>query len=161
MIRVAILGASGYSALELTKLLLRHPEAKITALTTRQTDAKHVGEVHPALAGRLDLRLENLTTVQIAERADCVFCCLPHGASAAAVAELLPLGKKVIDLSADYRLNDPAEYAHWYGLTHPDPARLPTTVYGCPNSIATKSGKPLSSLILAATLPRPSSLSPR
>ena len=132
MIRVAILGASGYSALELIKILLRHPEAKITALTTRQTDAKHVGEVHPALAGRLDLRLENLTTAQIAERADCVFCCLPHGASAAAVAELLPLGKKVIDLSADYRLNDPAEYAHWYGLTHPDPDRLPTTVYGLP-----------------------------
>jgi N-acetyl-gamma-glutamyl-phosphate reductase len=120
MVRVAILGASGYSALELIKLLLRHPGAQITALTTRQTDARHVGEVHPSLAGRLDLRLENLSPGQVAERADCVFCCLPHGASAAAVAELLPRGKRVIDLSADYRLNDAAEYAKWYGLVHPD-----------------------------------------
>jgi len=132
MIRVAILGASGYSALELVKLLLRHPQVEITALTTRQTDAKHVGEVHPSLAGRLDLRLENLSPSQVAERADCVFCCLPHGASAAAVAELLPRGKKVIDLSADYRLNDAAEYKRWYNVEHPDPQRMAKTVYGLP-----------------------------
>ncbi|MEX2307544.1 MAG: N-acetyl-gamma-glutamyl-phosphate reductase [Pirellulales bacterium] len=132
MIRVAILGASGYSALELIKLLLRHPEVEITALTTRQTDARPVDEVHPSLAGRIDLRLENLSPSQVAERADCVFCCLPHGASAAAVAELLPRRKKVIDLSADYRLNDPAEYAMWYGVEHPDPQRMAETVYGLP-----------------------------
>jgi N-acetyl-gamma-glutamyl-phosphate reductase len=132
MIRVAILGASGYSALELMKLLLRHPDVKIAALTTRQTDEKPVGEVHPSLAGRLDLKLENLSAGQVAERADCVFCCLPHGASAAAVAELLPRGKKVIDLSADYRLNDAAEYEKWYGVKHPDPQRMPDTVYGLP-----------------------------
>jgi N-acetyl-gamma-glutamyl-phosphate reductase len=132
MIRVAILGASGYSALELMKLLLRHPEAKISALTTRQTDSKHVGEVHPSLAGRLDLRLENLSPPQVSERADAVFCCLPHGASAAFVAVLLSAGKRVIDLSADYRLHDVAVYREWYGLEHPDPARLPTSVYGLP-----------------------------
>jgi N-acetyl-gamma-glutamyl-phosphate reductase len=132
MIRVAILGASGYSALELMRILLRHPEVKITALTTRQTESKAVGEVHPSLAGRLDLRLENLSPGHVAERADCVFCCLPHGASAAAVAELLPRGKKVIDLSADYRLNDAAEYKKWYGLEHPDPKRMAETVYGLP-----------------------------
>jgi N-acetyl-gamma-glutamyl-phosphate reductase len=105
---------------------------KITALTTRQTDTRHVRDVHPALAGRLDLRLENLSAAQVAEQADCVFCCLPHGASAAAVAELLPRGKKVIDLSADYRLNDAAEYEKWYGVTHPDPKRMAETVYGLP-----------------------------
>lgn len=132
MVRVAILGASGYSALELIRILLLHPQVEITALTTRQTDAKPVGEVHPSLAVRLDLRLENLTAAQIAERADCVFCCLPHGASAAAVAELLPRGKKVIDLSADYRLNDPAEYKKWYGVDHPDGTRMASTVYGLP-----------------------------
>jgi N-acetyl-gamma-glutamyl-phosphate reductase len=130
MIRVAILGASGYSALELIKILLRHPQAQITALTTRQAESKQVGEVHPALAGRLDLRLENLTIGQVAERADCVFCCLPHGASAAAVAELLPRGKKVVDLSADYRLRNAAEYKAWYGLDHADPQRLGQAVYG-------------------------------
>jgi N-acetyl-gamma-glutamyl-phosphate reductase len=130
MIRVAILGASGYSALELIKILLRHPQVQITALTTRQTEAKHVSEMHPSLAGRLDLRLENLAPVQVAERADCVFCCLPHGASAATVAELLPRGKKVVDLSADYRLRDAAEYKKWYGLDHADPQRLSQAVYG-------------------------------
>lgn len=132
MIRVAILGASGYSARELIRILLRHPHVEITALTTRQTDARPVGEVHPSLAGRLDLRLEKLSASQVAERANCVFCCLPHGASAAAVAELLPRGKKVIDLSADYRLNDPAEYKKWYGVDHPDGARMAGTVYGLP-----------------------------
>jgi N-acetyl-gamma-glutamyl-phosphate reductase len=132
MIRVGILGASGYSALELMKLLLRHPEVQITALTTRQTEVRSVGEVHPSLAGRLDLGLENLTSAQIAELTDCVFCCLPHGASAAAVAELLPRGKKIIDLSADYRLNNADEYEKWYAVKHPDPARLPETVYGLP-----------------------------
>jgi N-acetyl-gamma-glutamyl-phosphate reductase len=105
---------------------------KITALTTRQTEVRSVGEVHPSLAGRLDLALENLAPAQVAELADCVFCCLPHGASAAAVAELLPRGKKVIDLSADYRLNDPAEYKQWYAVEHPDPLRMPETVYGLP-----------------------------
>lgn len=114
------------------KLLLRHPQAEITALTTRSTDAKHVGEVHPSIAGRLDLTLENLSPSQVAERADCIFCCLPHGASAAAVAELLPRGKKVIDLSADYRLNDAVEYEKWYGVKHPDAKRMPETVYGLP-----------------------------
>lgn len=132
MIRVAILGASGYSALELMKLLLRHPTTKITALTTRKPEKIPVGHVHPSLAGRLDLCLENLPLSDVAERADCVFCCLPHGASAAAVVELLPLGKRVIDLSADYRLNDPAEYTKWYGVEHPDGARLAVTVYGLP-----------------------------
>jgi N-acetyl-gamma-glutamyl-phosphate reductase len=132
MVRVGILGASGYSALELMKILLRHPDVKITALTTRQAEARSIGEVHPSLADRLDLALENISPVQVAEQADCVFCCLPHGASASAVAELLPRGKKVIDLSADYRLNDPAVYKQWYTVEHPDPLRMPETVYGLP-----------------------------
>jgi N-acetyl-gamma-glutamyl-phosphate reductase len=132
MVRVGILGASGYSALELIKILLRHPEAQITALTTRQNEVRAVGDVHPSLAERLDVALENLSPAQVAERTDCVFCCLPHGASASAVADLLPRGKKVIDLSADYRLNDAAEYKKWYAVEHPDPARMPETVYGLP-----------------------------
>ncbi len=68
--RVAILGASGYSALELIKLLLRHPQAEITTLTTRKAEPQPVGEVHPSLVGRLDLALENLPPEAIAERAD-------------------------------------------------------------------------------------------
>jgi N-acetyl-gamma-glutamyl-phosphate reductase len=130
--RVAILGASGYSALELIKLLLRHPNAEITTLTSRHAEPRPVGEVHPSLAGRLELVLENLPLEAVAERADYVFCCLPHGASAAAASQLLPLGKKVIDLSADYRLSDPAEYAKWYGLEHADRENLKDAVYGLP-----------------------------
>src|SRR5215203_3106883 len=86
MIRVAILGASGYSALELIRILLRHPEVEITALTTRKTESRLVSEVHPSLAGLLHLKLENLSADEISQRADCIFCCLPHGASAPAVA---------------------------------------------------------------------------
>jgi len=132
MIRVAILGASGYTALELCRLLLRHPEVEITTLTTRQQGRPSLAEVHPALAGRLDLALEQLTTAEVAERADCVFSCLPHGASAAAVAALLDAGCSVVDFSADYRLRDVLVYEATYGVTHPDPERLPQAVYGLP-----------------------------
>ena len=171
MIRVGILGASGYSALELIKILLRHPEVKITALTTRQTEVRSVGEVHPSLAGRLDLALENLSADQLSALTDCVFCCLPHGASASAVAELLPRGKKVIDLSADYRLNDPAEYKQWYAVDHPDPLRMPETVYGLPeiyreriqtaSLVANPGCYPTSAILALAPLLRAGAITPR
>ena len=132
MVRVAILGASGYTGLELIRLLLRHPQAKITALATRQADAPHVSEVHPSLTGHLDLRMEQLTPTEISDRADFVFSCLPHGASAGMVEQLLAAGAKVIDFSADYRLNDLAAYEHWYGVKHPNPERMARTVYGLP-----------------------------
>ncbi|QDU57912.1 N-acetyl-gamma-glutamyl-phosphate reductase [Aeoliella mucimassa] len=130
--RVAILGASGYTGLELARLLLRHPAAEITALGTRSEESPHVSEVHPSLTGQLDLRLEPLSAKQLAERADAVFCCLPHAASAEAVAGLLAEGLKVVDLSADYRLRDVAVYEEWYKVTHPDPGRLASAVYGLP-----------------------------
>ncbi len=132
MIRVAILGATGYTARELIGLLLRHPEVEICALTTRQETQPHVAEVHPSYRGQLDLVLENLTPAQVAQRADCVFGCLPHAASAAVVRQLLAVGCRVVDFSADYRLNDPAVYAEWYGAEHPDPARMADTPYGLP-----------------------------
>lgn len=132
MIRVAILGATGYTARELIGLLLRHPEVEITALTTRQEEGPHLSEVHPMFQGRLDLRLENLSVSEIAQRADCVFGCLPHAASAAVVSEILEAGCRVVDFSADYRLDDPQTYSKWYGVEHPDPDRMPKTVYGLP-----------------------------
>jgi N-acetyl-gamma-glutamyl-phosphate reductase len=132
MVRIAVLGATGYTARELIKLLLAHPQAEVTALTTRQDDKPHIGDVHPVLRGRLGLRLENLDAPAIARRADCVFSCLPHAASAEVVKELLAAGTRVVDLSADYRLNAPAVYKKWYDHEHPDPQRLPETVYGLP-----------------------------
>jgi N-acetyl-gamma-glutamyl-phosphate reductase len=135
MIRVAILGGTGYTALELIRILLRHPQAKITAVTSR-SETGHIGEVHPSLYGRLDLRLENLTPAQIKERADVVFGCLPHVASMEIVPQLLEAGLKVVDLSADYRLNDAAVYEKWYGHAHSDSGRLKSTVYGLPELFA-------------------------
>ena len=132
MVRVAILGATGYTALELIKILLRHPEARITALTSRQEGNKHISAIHPSLTGRLDLRLEELAPAEIAKRADCVFSCLPHGVTADIVPELLAAGTRIVDFSADYRLDDAATYAEWYEHQHPDPSRLGHTVYGLP-----------------------------
>lgn len=132
MIRVAILGATGYTALEAINILLRHPEVEITALTTRSDENPHVADVHPSLYGRLDLRLENLTPALVADRADCVFCCLPHKASAQRIPELLAAGCRVVDLSADYRLTDAEVFQRWYEVPHPDPGRLGSVPYGLP-----------------------------
>jgi len=135
MTRVAILGATGYTALELLKILLRHPEVEVTAITSR-TETGHVNTVHPSLTGRVDLSFESLSPEQIGERADVCFCCLPHVASMEAVPRLLASGLKVIDLSADYRLNDAAVYEQWYGHAHTDSARLDNTIYGLPELFA-------------------------
>ncbi|MFO1096027.1 MAG: N-acetyl-gamma-glutamyl-phosphate reductase [Planctomycetaceae bacterium] len=131
MIRVAIQGATGYTALELLRILLRHPQVQVTAVTSR-TETAHVSDVHPSLYGRLNLKLENLSAEQLGARADVCFCCLPHVASMESIPKLLAAGMKVIDLSADYRLNDPAVYEQWYGHVHTDPTRLGRTVYGLP-----------------------------
>ncbi|MFM8436067.1 MAG: N-acetyl-gamma-glutamyl-phosphate reductase [Planctomycetia bacterium] len=132
MITVAILGATGYTALEAIKLLLRHPEAKIVAVTSRQEGSPPISTVHPSLVGRLDLPLEDLGPDEVGKRADCVFSCLPHCASAEIVPQVLAAGATVIDFSADYRLDDAATYREWYGHEHPDAGRLGTTVYGLP-----------------------------
>lgn len=132
MIRIAILGATGYTALELLKILHRHPEVSVTALTTRQQDRPHISQIHPSLTGMFDLVCEDLTAEEISERADLVFCALPHTASMEVVPRLLDAGCRVVDLSADYRLNDPGVYEQWYGDVHTDPTRLSTTVYGLP-----------------------------
>ena len=132
MTRVAILGATGYTALELVKLLLRHPSAEITAVTSRQEGNTPLATVHPSLTGRIGLALENLDPAQIAARADCVFSCLPHCATATIAPRLLDAGLKVIDFSADYRLDDAETFTRWYGEKHPDPERLGKVVYGLP-----------------------------
>ena len=136
MIRIGILGATGYTALELIKLLLRHSETKITTLTSRQQGEPHVAAIHPSLAGRLDLRLRDLNPEQVAAECDCVFSCLPHGASAQAVKPLVDAGVRVVDFSADYRLNDLAVYRAWYEDTHCDAQRLGKVPYGLPELFA-------------------------
>ena len=132
MARVAILGATGYTALELLKILARHPQAQVVAATTRQENRPHIAEIHPSLTGMFDLRCEALNPEQVGKQCDIAFCCLPHTASMEAVPQLLDAGCRVIDLSADYRLNDPGVYETWYEHVHTDPTRLTTAVYGLP-----------------------------
>lgn len=170
-VRVAILGASGYTGFELIQLLLRHPEVEITTLTTRREESPHVAEVHPALAGRIDLTLENLSTDQVAERADCVFGCLPHAASAEVVAEVLKKDTKVVDFSADYRLNDRAVYEQWYNVAHPNADRLGKVPYGLPELyreeirgaqlVANPGCYPTSAILALAPLLRAESIAPQ
>ena len=133
MTKIAILGGSGYTALELIKILLRHPAVEIAAVTSRQSDTPRLSELHPSLTGRIDLRCEPFDADRMVERGvQCVFSCLPHGASMAALPALLQRGLRVIDLSADYRLRDPNVYAQWYGESHADLVHLAQAVYGLP-----------------------------
>jgi len=136
MVTAGILGATGYTALELLKILANHPEVQVTAATTRQEGAPSLDSVHPSLTGRFNLRCEDLKPAQVAERCDYVFCALPHAASMAVIPEYLAAGCRVIDLSADYRLTDPGVYAQWYGHVHTDPTRLGSTPYGLPELFA-------------------------
>lgn len=133
MVKVAILGGSGYTAVELIKILLRHPHAQIAAVTSRQEGTPLVADLHPSLAGRLNLRMTSLDPEQlISQGVECVFGCLPHGVSMETIPPLLQKGLRVIDLSADYRLRDANVYAQWYGESHHDLGNLAKAVYGLP-----------------------------
>src|SRR5690242_13287748 len=117
---VAIVGASGYAARELIRILLGHPGARITVATSRQDEAPRLDALHPGLAGRIDLACEPFDAGRIAARASVAFLGLPHTASLAVVPALRERGVRVIDLSADYRLSDAQVYADWYEHAHTD-----------------------------------------
>lgn len=137
MTKIAILGGSGYTAAELIKVLLRHPHVEIAAITSRQQDTPRVTELHPSLTGRIQPRCEPFDADRLVARGvQCVFGCLPHGASMSTLPALLDRGMRVIDLSADYRLRDPNVYAQWYGESHGDLAHLTQAVYGLPEIYA-------------------------
>lgn len=127
-IRVAILGASGYTGAELLRLLVRHPNVRITALTADRKAGEAIETVFPHLGG---LGLPKLTAIGDVDwsAADVVFCALPHGTTQEVIAGL-PAHLKVIDLSADFRLADVEQYAKWYGHAHRAPALQKDAVYG-------------------------------
>lgn len=135
-IRVGIVGATGYTALELTRLLLQHPQATVVAATSRSDAGKPLSEVHPSLSGRCEIEVSNLEAEALAEQCDVVMCCLPHGASAETVRELVEQGVRVIDFSADFRLSTLDVYEKWYGVKHPWPERFGTAAYGMPEFFA-------------------------
>ncbi len=136
MIRVALIGSTGYTALEVARLLLAHPQAELTVATSRSDEGKPLSEIHPSLAGRCDIALQPFDPAGIAQQADVAMCCLPHGASAESVRELAAVGMRVIDFSADFRLSSVPLYEHWYGVTHPWPERIGNVVYGMPEYFA-------------------------
>jgi N-acetyl-gamma-glutamyl-phosphate reductase len=132
MTNVAIVGASGYTALELAKILLRHPAVQLRMVTSRQDEGTRFDHMHHALAGRTDLVCTPFDADRIAENCDVAFLCLPHGASQDAVRELRARKVRLIDLSADYRLKDAHVYVDWYDHPHTDPSGLAEAVYGLP-----------------------------
>jgi N-acetyl-gamma-glutamyl-phosphate reductase len=131
MLNVAIVGASGYTGLELIRILHCHPEVAVTCVTSERSAGKRVSDVFPTLRARCDLVLENLEPVRVAEKADIIFTALPHKSAMEVVPTFLKFGKSVIDLSADYRLSDPEVYGTWYEQ-HLNPALLKKAVYGLP-----------------------------
>jgi N-acetyl-gamma-glutamyl-phosphate reductase len=131
MLKVAIVGASGYTGVELLRLLHCHPEAAVTCVTSERSAGKQVSDIFPALRGRCDLLLENLEPVRVSGKADFIFTALPHKAAMEVVPSFLEMGKQVVDLSADYRLQDHREYGKWYE-PHLNPDLLKKAVYGLP-----------------------------
>lgn len=130
-LRVGIIGATGYTGIELLRLLLEHPQVEITLATSEKFSGKKVGDIFPFFSGRTSLVLEELKDETVAQKCDLAFSCLPHHSAAEHVAIWIKKGLKVIDLSADFRLKSPASYKEWYG-DHAAPDLLKEAVYGLP-----------------------------
>ncbi len=131
MEKVAVIGASGYTGVELLRLLSGHPQAEVVAVTSRQYEGMPIGRVFPSLGGYFDLVCEAVDIESIAARADLIFTALPHKSAMEVIPDFLNAGCKVVDLSADYRLRDRQVYESWY-QTHSSPELLAEAVYGLP-----------------------------
>lgn len=140
-IRIAVVGATGYAGCELIKILLRHPEAEITSVSGKVDVPDRISNIYPVFREQLELVCDNVSVQQVCGLADLVFLALPHKVSMVFVPEFLKAGKKVIDLSADYRLRDTALYEKWYGQKHTSPELLKTAIYGLPELYKDKISK--------------------
>jgi N-acetyl-gamma-glutamyl-phosphate reductase len=131
-LKIAIVGSSGYTGGELYRILLYHPGAVVTVVTSEKSAGKPITDIFPHLLGLTDLICEPLDPASIAKKADLAFLALPHVTAQEAAFQLRKLGVKVVDLSADYRLADPALYETWYEHCHQYPDLLKSAVYGLP-----------------------------
>ncbi len=131
MIRVAIIGASGYTGAESIRIILQHSEAELTYLTALPEECGAVEDVFPQFKGRCEMQIEPLDLDKLARLADVALCCLPHKVSMGFVPKLLDAGLKVIDFSADYRLKDVAVYEKFY-VKHTDTKNLKHAAFGLP-----------------------------
>jgi N-acetyl-gamma-glutamyl-phosphate reductase len=131
MIRIGIVGGTGYTGVELLRLLAQHPQADVRAITSRKDAGTRVAQMFPSLRGRYDLAF---TEPQDADLVGCdvVFFATPHGVAMAQARELLAAGVRIIDLAADFRLQDPAQFERWYRMPHACPDLLREAAYGIP-----------------------------
>ena len=129
MIAVGIVGGTGYTGVELLRLLLRHPQAQVRLLTSRTEAGKRVADMFPNLRGHTDLEFSDLDIEKL-KQCDVVFFATPHGVAMKHAEALVAAGTKVIDLAADFRLQDLAQFEKWYGMPHSCPKLLTDSVYG-------------------------------
>jgi len=132
MLRIGIIGGSGYVGSELLRLLLLHPQAEVTTVTSRQSVGEYVFNVHPNLRGLTQLKFVPQDMAEMQKNCDLIFTATPHGGSVNLVPKLLEAGLKVVDMSADFRLKNPADYETYYGWKHAHPEMLKEAVYGLP-----------------------------
>ncbi|MDY6987962.1 MAG: N-acetyl-gamma-glutamyl-phosphate reductase [Thermodesulfobacteriota bacterium] len=131
MVRAAVIGATGYAGAELVRILSGHPHVELSMVTSRQHAGIRFSDVYPAMAGKVGLTCESFSQKAVCEASDVVFTALPHKASMDVVPGLIDGGKKVVDLSADFRFKDPATYESWYE-PHQAKDLLRTAAYGLP-----------------------------
>ena len=131
MIKVGIVGGTGYTGIELLRLLARHPEAHIVAVTSRQEAGKPVSTLFPSLRGFVDLPFAEPSTTDLSS-CDVVFFATPNGVAMHEARALVDRGVRVVDLSADFRLADIPLWEHWYGMPHAAPELVAQAVYGLP-----------------------------
>jgi len=130
MVKVGIVGITGYTGMELARILLRHPRVSLSFASSRRWAGKPLAEALPHLAGRTSLTVSAFDAAEAAGVAEVLFLCLPHGGAMDAAAGLLASGARVVDLSADFRLKDPAEFERWYQAPHRHPELLPRAATG-------------------------------
>ena len=131
MLKVAIVGATGYTGAELLRILLQHPHVRVSALTSRKYEGQPIERVFPALKGRTSLVCESLDFDRVAKEADFAFTAVPHKTAMEVVPEFHQRKKPVVDLSADFRFQDPGVYERWY-QPHVCVDLLSSAVYGLP-----------------------------
>lgn len=132
MIKVGIVGGTGYTGVELLRLLAVHPEAHVEVITSRSEEGVRVSDMYPNLRGHYDDLRFSVPDTQKLGACDVVFFATPHGVAHSMAAELLATGTRIIDLSADFRLRDADEWGRWYGQPHGAPDLLGEAVYGLP-----------------------------
>jgi N-acetyl-gamma-glutamyl-phosphate reductase len=132
MVKVAIIGASGYTGAESIEILLRHQQAKLTYLSALPEECGKVSDMFGRFKGRCEMQVEPLDLDKLAKLADVALCCLPHKVSMGFIPKILGAGLKVIDFSADYRIKDVAVYEKFYGVKHTDTANLAKAAFGLP-----------------------------